>query len=59
MVDEGLGFPGAFGHAEDVEEEFFEDAEMGRRIEGGIEGENGARALQTVSCEVELFHCVY
>lgn len=59
VIDEGFHFTSAFGYAEDVEEEFFEDAEMGRGIESCVEGEYGPRAFEAVSCEVEFFHCVY
>ena len=59
MVDEGLGFAGTFGDAEDVKEELFEDAEVGFAVERGVEGEDWAGAFETVSCEVKLFHGVY
>jgi len=42
-----------------MEEELFEDTEMGSRVKGGIEGEDGSGAFETVSCEVEFFHGVY
>ena len=31
---------------------------MGFFVEGGVEGEDWARAFEAVACEVELFHCV-
>lgn len=59
MVDEGFGFAGPFGDAEDVEEELFEDAEVGFAVEGGVEGEDWAGAFEAVACEMEFFHGVY
>ena len=58
MVDKGFGFAGAFGHAEDVGEEFFDDEEVGGGGEGVVEGEDGAGAFEAVAGEVEFGHCV-
>ena len=42
-----------------MKEELFEDAEVWGGVEGGVEGEDRARAFETVSCKVELLHCVH
>ncbi len=31
---------------------------MWLRVEGGVEGEDGPRSFEAVSCEVQFFHCV-
>lgn len=54
MIDKGFCFPGAFGDAEDVGEEFFDEEEVGGCCEGGVEGEDGAGAFEAVAGEVEL-----
>lgn len=59
MVDEGFGLAGAFGDAEGVGEEFFDEEEVRGGGEGGVEGEDGAGAAQAVAGEVELGHGVY
>lgn len=59
VVDEGLGLARALGHAEDVQEHLLEEAEVRLLVELGVEGEDGAGALEAVACEVELFHCVH
>jgi len=59
VVDEGLGFSRALGHAEDVDEELFDELEVRGGGEGGVEGENGAGAFKAVAGEVEFGHCVY
>ena len=42
VVNERFGFPCAFGDAEDMGEELFDDEEVGLGGKGGIEGENRA-----------------
>jgi hypothetical protein len=32
---------------------------VGFTIEGGVEGQDGARAFEAVACEVQFFHCMY
>ncbi len=59
MVDEGFGLAGAFGDAEGVGEEFFDEEEVRGGGEGGVEGEDGAGAAEAVAGEVELGHGVY
>lgn len=59
MVDKGFGLAGAFGDAEGVGEEFFDEEEVRGGGEGGVEGEDGAGAAETVAREVELGHGVY
>ena len=58
MVDEGFCFAGAFGHAEGVGQEFFDQEEVRGGGEGAVEGEDGPRALEAVAGEVEFRHRV-
>ena len=58
VVDKGLDFSARLGHAEDLGEELLDDAQMGFFLKGGVEGEDGPRALEAVADEVELLHGV-
>ena len=59
VVDEWFCFSSTFGDTEDMEEQFFEEAEVRCAIEIRVEGENGAGAFEAIPCEVEFLHCVY
>lgn len=54
VVDEGFGSAGAFRDAEDVRQELFDKDEVRGGVEGGVEGEDRARAAQAVAGEVEF-----
>jgi hypothetical protein len=58
VVDEWLDFARALGDAEDVKEDFLEQAEMWCAVEGGVKGENWTGALEAVAGEVEFLHGV-
>ena len=59
VVDEGFGFSGAFGDAEDVGEDFFDEEEVWGGGESGVEGKDRAGAFQAIAREVEFGHCMY
>lgn len=59
VIDEGFCFSGAFRYAEDVSEDFFDEEEMWGGGEGGVEGEDGSGAFETIAGEVKFGHGVY
>ena len=59
MVDEGFGFTRAFRDGEGLGEELFDEEEVRGCGEGGVEGEDRARAAEAIAGEVEFGHCVY
>nr|POE65232.1 hypothetical protein CFP56_34899 [Quercus suber] len=59
VVDERLDLAAAGGDAEGVGQELLEQAGVGELVEGGVEGEDGAGALEAVAGEVELLHSVH
>ena len=58
MINKGFCFPCAFGHTEDVSEEFFDDEEVRGGCEGVVEREYRTGAFEAVAGEMELGHCV-
>ena len=42
-----------------MQEKFFDYAQVGGAVEGGVEGEDWAGTFEAVACEMEFLHCVY
>lgn len=59
VVDEGFRLPGALGDAEDLREHLLAELQVGCRLEGGVEREEGPRALEAVAGEVKFLHSVH
>lgn len=59
VVDEGLGLARALRDAKGVQEELLDHFEVWLGLEGSVEGEDRAGALEAVAREMEFFHCVY
>lgn len=58
MVDKRLGLARTLWDTKSLGEQLLDEFEVGLGFERGVEGQDGSGALQTVACEVELFHGV-